>query len=132
VEIDGYVYIDPDGLMTAYTLRSRKTGPGQCLALATGKSANAALAGRILRPGRSPGGEPDYETTVGDVTFGVFEKRSASGNIAWFVHSAKMNNTANVTGTMDSVTAGDLSFAITGRPLSSPTLAELQDRMCAD
>jgi hypothetical protein len=130
ITIHGYVYIDREGLITAYA--ARKAGESECYVVASGTAANAALQGRMLRPGASPAGDRAFVTKSGDVTFGVLTERTSSGDLKWFVHNASRNNTANVTGLLDVVNVGDKSFAISGAALSSPTLGELQSRLCSD
>jgi TonB family protein len=131
VEIEAYLQISQSGVMTAYALSglppSSPNRSPPCLELARNQAVNAPLQGKTLKPGTAPGGQPDYEVTVGATTFGVI---SLAGPTRWFVRNNARNNLANITGERNLVTTQDGAFSITGPPMSEPLVRSVMKRMC--
>jgi hypothetical protein len=131
IKEEGYINIDEDGKMTVYGENSHAS-IDVCYRLSSGREANATLQGRTLVPGISWKGEPDYQVKVGDDTFGILTEPGSDGNVRWSFHSGKRNSSVNVAGIWNVVNAGDNLYTISGPPLTSPTLSELQAMKCID
>lgn len=141
VEIEAYLKISRSGVMTAYALNglppsasSRscsptcKPPPPPCFEPARDQAVNAPLQGKTLKPGAAPGGQPDYEVTVGATTFGVISL--AGSPTRWFVRNNARNNLVNVNGERNLVTTQDGAFSITGPPMSASLVRSIARRMC--
>src|SRR5471032_992355 len=125
VPTNGYIEIDQNGQITAFEQDGEgpaSVGSG-CYRLATGTATNAGLQERILTPGVSPRGDAVYQTLAGDGdTFGVLVAPGASGDMQWFFHSSRGNNTVTVNGTKNVINSTkQLSYSISGPALASPT-----------
>jgi len=126
---EDYLYIAPDGRITAYVARYEGPYRRTCFKLASGGEKNAALQGRILTPGASPSGEPAYAVKIATDNFGVIERPGPNG-VEWFIHNDDRNDTINLKGKETLVDSLDGSYSMTGIALTAPTLAEIQAKMC--
>lgn len=131
---NGYIEIDENGQITAFEQEGEgpaSAGSG-CYRLAVGSATNAGLQKRILVPGVSPQGDTVYQTLAGDGdTFGILAEPSANGNMQWFFHSSRGNNTVKINGTKNVVNSTQqLSYSISGPALASPTQDQLRNMVC--
>jgi TonB family protein len=134
LQTNGYMEIDRNGLITAFEQDGE--GPasvgGGCLKFAAGTATNAGLQERMLAPGVSPRGDAVYQTLTADGdTFGILAKPSPSGNLKWFFHWARANNTVTIDGSRNVVNSGNRSsYSISGPALASPTPEQLRTMLC--
>lgn len=129
--VEAYVEIDAAGRIEAYALRdiTRPVEQGGCFVPAAGDAVDAMLQGRTLWPAVAPNGQPDYEATVGAVTFGLLPGY-ATDQMAWFVHNGMRNNTVYIRGARNLVNVGGGALSITGPALPQAARERLQRHMC--
>ena len=131
IMVKDFVNIDRSGKMTVYLQGMNHAGQ-ECYVLASGSETNASLQGRVLAPGKSPLGDPDYEIKIGDDIFGILKQRDTKGGLQWFFYIKKFNKTYKVTGAGNAVQFLGQFYALNGKVLESPTLDQLQAKQCAD
>jgi len=149
VRVKDFVNIDRNGKITAYAQGTSPAGQ-ECYLLASGGDTNATLQGRTLVSGKSPQGDPDYETKIGDDTFGILVEPDNNGELQWFFHMGKPDRTIKVRGAghtvrMDqanriiemnavenAILISDQFYGLSGNALTSPTLTDLLAMRCAD
>lgn len=131
VKVDDFVNIDRDGKVEVYVQGADAAGK-ECYLPASGDEPNSPLQGRTLTQGESPNGERDYETKIGDDTFGILAQPDNSGNLQWFFHLAKPNRTIKFTGAANTILIAGQFYGLGGKALTSPTLDQLRATQCAE
>ena len=128
---EDYLFIAPNGYLTAYAARPGDTPGEACFEFARGSDANSALQGLTLERGVSPQGKLAYLVTVKTDIFGLVVG-SGRANPEWFVRGSKRNITATAAGPQSTVIGDDGSYTVSGLPLVWPTLSDIRSHMCGN
>jgi len=126
-----YLFIAPNGYLTAYAARPGKLLGETCFEFARGSDVNSALQGLTLERGVSPQATPAYLVTVKTDVFGLLAGPGPSGQ-EWFVRSSKRIAAVTISGSQDVVTGDDGTYTMTGLPLAWPTLSDIRSHMCGE